>query len=213
MSLAEFGLTFGLANGVTGIVGLLVSGTLADRLARVDPRWRLRVAAGSVAFSMPVLIAICAVPDPYLAVWLSVPSALIGAGYAPVIYAIAQSLSPPESRSLTASVMLLFAQRSARAALRRRITARRADRHARNDGARRGGAAARDAHLDGRSRASRETGEREGGRTVDLGIQIRARSSLPGLAGADYPIARARSVLARVEVGATERARRRAMAT
>jgi MFS family permease len=108
MSLAEFGLTFGLVNGVTGIVGLLVSGTLADRLARVDPRWRLRVAAGSVAFSMPVLIAICAVPDPYLAIWLSVPSALIGAGYAPVIYTIAQSLSPPGSRSLTASVMLLF---------------------------------------------------------------------------------------------------------
>jgi MFS family permease len=108
MSLAEFGLSFGIVNGVAGIAGLLFSGTLADRLARFDPRWRLRVAAGSVAFSMPILIAICAVPNPYVAVWLSVPSALVGAGYAPVIYAIAQSLSPPHSRSVTASVMLLF---------------------------------------------------------------------------------------------------------
>jgi len=32
----------------------------------------------------------------------------VGAGYAPVIYAIAQSLSPPQSRSVTASVMMLF---------------------------------------------------------------------------------------------------------
>jgi MFS family permease len=108
MSLAEFGLTFGIANGIAGILGLLFSGLLADRLARLDPRWRLRVAAGSVALSMPILIAICAVPNPYVAVWLSVPSALVGAGYAPVIYAIAQSLSPPRSRSVTASVMMLF---------------------------------------------------------------------------------------------------------
>ena len=108
MSLAEFGLTFGIVNGIAGIAGLIVSGTLADRLALFDARWRLRVAAGSVAFSMPILIAICAVPNPYVAVWLSVPSALVGAGYAPVIYAIAQSLSPPQSRSVTASVMMLF---------------------------------------------------------------------------------------------------------
>jgi MFS transporter, Spinster family, sphingosine-1-phosphate transporter len=107
MSLAEFGLSFGIVNGVAGILGLLVSGTLADRLARFDPRWRLRIAAASVTFSMPILIAICAVPNPYVAVWLSVPSALVGAGYAPVIYAIAQSLSPPHSRSVTASVMML----------------------------------------------------------------------------------------------------------
>jgi MFS family permease len=108
MSLAEFGILFGIVNGVAGIAGLLFSGLLADRLARLDPRWRLGVAAGSVALSMPILIAICAVPDPYLAIWLSVPSALVGAGYAPVIYAIAQSLSPPHSRSVTASVMMLF---------------------------------------------------------------------------------------------------------
>jgi hypothetical protein len=108
MSLAEFGLTFGIVNGVAGIAGLLLSGTLADRLARFDPRWRLRVAAASVGLSMPILIAICAVPNPYLAVWLSVPSALVGAGYAPILYAIAQSLSPPQSRSVTASVLMLF---------------------------------------------------------------------------------------------------------
>lgn len=108
MSLAEFGMTFGIVNGVAGIAGLILSGTLADRLARFDPRWRLRVAAGSVGLSMPILIAICAVPNPYLAVWLSVPSALVGAGYAPILYAIAQSLSPPHSRSVTASVLMLF---------------------------------------------------------------------------------------------------------
>jgi MFS family permease len=66
------------------------------------------VAAASVALSMPILIAICAVPNPMLAVWLSVPSGIVGAGYAPVLFAIAQSLAPAHVRAVTSSVLILF---------------------------------------------------------------------------------------------------------
>jgi MFS family permease len=108
MSLAEFGIRYGLVNGAAGVAGTLLAGMLADRLARADPRWRLRVAAASVAFSMPILIGICVVPDPKIAVWLSVPSGIIGAGYAPVLFAIAQSLAPVRVRAVTSSVLILF---------------------------------------------------------------------------------------------------------
>ena len=108
MSLADFGMSYGLVNGAAGVAGTLLAGVFADRLARRDPRWRLRVAAASVAFSMPLLIAICAVPDPSLAMWLSLPSGIIGSGYAPVLFAIAQSLAPARVRAFTSSVLILF---------------------------------------------------------------------------------------------------------
>jgi MFS family permease len=108
MSLAQFGISYGLVNGAAGVAGTLFAGVLADRLALLDPRWRLRVAAGSVALSMPLLIGICAVPDPNVAVWLSVPSGILGAGYAPVLFAIAQSLAPARVRAVTSSVLILF---------------------------------------------------------------------------------------------------------
>jgi len=108
MSLASFGMSYGIVNGAAAVTGTLLAGVLADQLARRDPRWRLRVAAASVAFSMPILIAICAVTDPQLAVWLSVPSGIIGAGYAPVLFAIAQSLAPARVRAFTSSVLILF---------------------------------------------------------------------------------------------------------
>ena len=108
MSLAEFGMGYGIVSGFAGIAGAVSAGALADRLARLDPRWRLRVAAGSVGLSMPILIAICAVQDPRVAIGLSVPAGIVGAGYAPILYAIAQGLAPPHVRAVTASVMILF---------------------------------------------------------------------------------------------------------
>jgi len=57
---------------------------------------------------MPILIAICAVSDPRVAVGLSVSAGIVGAGYAPILYAIAQGLAPPQVRAVTASVMILF---------------------------------------------------------------------------------------------------------
>jgi MFS family permease len=108
MSLASFGMSYGIVNGAAAVTGTLLAGVLADLLARRDARWRLRVAAASVALSMPILIAICAVPDPRLAIWLSVPSGIVGAGYAPVLFAIAQSLAPERVRAFTSSVLILF---------------------------------------------------------------------------------------------------------
>ena len=108
MSLAEFGMTYGIVSGLASVTGAVGAGLLADRLAHLDPRWRLRVAAASVGLSIPILIGICAVPDPRVAMWLSVPAGLAGSGYAPVLFAIAQGLAPARVRAMTSSVMILF---------------------------------------------------------------------------------------------------------
>ena len=108
MSLAEFGMTYGIVSGIASITGTVGAGWLADRLARGGPRGRLFVAAASIALSIPILIAICAVPDPRVAMALSVPAGLAGAGYAPVLFAIAQALAPARVRAMTSSVMILF---------------------------------------------------------------------------------------------------------
>jgi MFS family permease len=108
MTLAQFGMQYGIVNGAAGVAGTLLAGVLADRLAPLDPRWRLRVAAACVALSMPLLIAICLVPDPRVAALLSIPSGIVGSGYAPVLFAIAQSLAPARVRAVTSAVLILF---------------------------------------------------------------------------------------------------------
>jgi MFS family permease len=108
MSLRDFGLGYGLVNGAAGVAGVLLAGVLADLLGRRSPPARLRVAAACVGLSMPILIAICAVPDPRFAIGLSVPSGIIGSGYAPILFAIAQSLAPAQYRAVASSVLILF---------------------------------------------------------------------------------------------------------
>lgn len=53
MDLGEVDVQYGLASGLTGILGLLVVGRIADRLSARDPRWLLwLVAAMSAAMSL-----------------------------------------------------------------------------------------------------------------------------------------------------------------
>ncbi len=108
MSLRDFGVGYGLVNGAATLTGVLLGGVLADRLGRRSPPTRLVVAAASVAFSMPILIAICAVPNPWLAIALSVPNGIVGSGWGPILFAMAQSLAPARYRAVASSVLILF---------------------------------------------------------------------------------------------------------
>jgi MFS family permease len=108
MSLRDFGLGYGLLNGVATISGVLLGGILADRLGRRSPPARLAVAAASVGLWMPIQIAICAVPNPWLAIALSVPSGVVGSGWGPILFAVAQSLAPARYRAVASSVLILF---------------------------------------------------------------------------------------------------------
>jgi MFS family permease len=107
MSLAEVGASYSWYNVPPAMLGTLLTGALADRLARTDARWLLRVAALGVLLSLPFLCAICLWPEARTAMLFSIPSGLLGAGWAPAVYAAAQNLAPPHMRALAASLLVL----------------------------------------------------------------------------------------------------------
>lgn len=108
MSLGEIGVHYGLASGLTGIVGLLLVGRIADRLAMRDPRWLLWIVAAMTAVLLPFSALALLVDDSTLTVWFISLSYVVGTAYmAPSISAI-QRLVRPEQRATASAIFLFF---------------------------------------------------------------------------------------------------------
>ncbi|UNB55517.1 MFS transporter [Mycolicibacterium sp. YH-1] len=108
MSLGEVGLQYGLASGITGIVGLLFIGRLADVLAARDPRWLLRVVAAMTAVLIPFSVLAFVVESRLLSVWFISLSYVVGIAYmAPSVAAI-QRLVRHDQRATASAVFLFF---------------------------------------------------------------------------------------------------------
>lgn len=108
MSIGDVGLQYGIASGAAGIVGLLVVGRVADRLAARDPRWLLWLVAAMTAVLLPCSVAAFLVGSPALCVLFIALSYVIGTAYmAPSIAAI-QRLVLPEQRATASAVFLFF---------------------------------------------------------------------------------------------------------
>ncbi|MEZ0340999.1 spinster family MFS transporter [Mycobacterium sp. pV006] len=108
MSLGDVGLYYGLASGVTGILGLLVVGRVADRLSARDPRWLLWLVALMTAVLLPFSTLGLLVGNTAAAVTFIALSYVVGTAYmAPSIAAI-QRLVPPEQRATASAVFLFF---------------------------------------------------------------------------------------------------------
>lgn len=108
MSLGEVGLQYGIASGVTGILGLLVVGRVADRLSAVDPRWLLWLVAAMTAVLLPFSTLGLLVGSSTLAVVFISLSYVVGTAYmAPSIAAI-QRLVPAEQRATASAIFLFF---------------------------------------------------------------------------------------------------------
>lgn len=108
LSTRESGAWLGLTNGLGGFAGSLVGGVLADRLAARDERWRLRVGALATLASLPFLYAFLYAPTPKLALAANLAGPFLGAMYLGPVFAVAQSLAPPNLRARS-SAALLFA--------------------------------------------------------------------------------------------------------
>ena len=98
---------YALYNVPPAMIGTLLTGLVADRLARRDARWLMIVAALGVTLSLPFLIGICVWPDARTAMLFSIPSGIFGAGWAPAVYTAAQNLALPHMRALAASLLVL----------------------------------------------------------------------------------------------------------
>ena len=108
MSLGEVGLQYGVASGLTGVVGLLLVGRLADRLSLKDTRWLLWLVAAMTAAMIPFSVLAFVVDSQLLCVWFIALSYVVGTAYmAPSIAAI-QRLARPEQRATASAVFLFF---------------------------------------------------------------------------------------------------------
>jgi predicted MFS family arabinose efflux permease len=107
MSLGQVGVEYGIAAGVTGILGLIIIGQLGDRLSAKDPRWLLRLSMLMITAILPFSALAFVVDSSALAVWFIALSCVSGVAYmAPSIAAI-QRLAHAAQRA-TASAVFLF---------------------------------------------------------------------------------------------------------
>ena len=81
MSLGEVGLQYGVASGLTGVVGLLLVGRLADRLSLKDTRWLLWLVAAMTAAMIPFSVLAFVVDSQLLCVWFIALSYVVGTAY------------------------------------------------------------------------------------------------------------------------------------
>ena len=108
MSLGEVGVQYGIASGLTGILGLLVVGRIADRLSARDPRWLLWLVAAMTAALLPFSALAFVVDSQALCVWFISLSYVVGTAYmAPSIAAI-QRLARVEQRATASAIFLFF---------------------------------------------------------------------------------------------------------
>ncbi|MDX1893095.1 MFS transporter [Mycolicibacterium sp. 050158] len=108
MSLGEVGVEYGVAAGALGVLGLLIVGRIADRLATRDPRWLLWIVVILIAALLPASALAFVVDSRTWCVWLLALAYVIGTAYlAPSIAAI-QRLVLPEQRATASAIFLFF---------------------------------------------------------------------------------------------------------
>lgn len=108
LSGAAAGKAFGLAFGLPGLLGTLVFGVLADRLAKRGPEWPLRLSALALAAATACIMIATWMPSLGLAQAVAVPSGLLGGGWSVGVVASLQYVLPERHRSTgTAMAMLV----------------------------------------------------------------------------------------------------------
>lgn len=108
MELGEVGVQYGVASGLTGIVGLLIVGRVADRLSARDPRWLLWLVAVMTAALLPFSALAFTVDNRTLCIWFISLSYVVGTAHmAPSIAAI-QRLARVEQRATASAIFLFF---------------------------------------------------------------------------------------------------------
>ena len=101
------GLILGPIVGTLGSLGAILGGTLADRLGKRDRRWSAWIISLAKFLAFPFVIGFYLIDDFNIALWVYLPSAILGAFYLGPSLAIIQSTAPIEMRA-TASAITLF---------------------------------------------------------------------------------------------------------
>lgn len=108
LSTSEVGLYLGLAIGVSGVLGVLAGGLVADWLAKKDRRWYVWVPGIAMAVSVPFYLGIYLSPTVWGAVlFFFIPNFLANTFQGPA-FATVQALAAPRMRAMAAAVFLFI---------------------------------------------------------------------------------------------------------
>ncbi len=94
--------------GLIGAVGVYGGGWLVDRLRDRDVRWAVWVPGISTLLGAPIAGCIYLLGDPYVAMVLLFPAAVLGAMYLGPTFAMTQSIAKPHMRALASAVLLFI---------------------------------------------------------------------------------------------------------
>jgi predicted MFS family arabinose efflux permease len=108
MPLGQIGLALGVMLGVSGMIGTLIGGQIADRAAKRDTRAYFTVPAVAMVVSIPFFVAGMLVEGALASLaLLAIPTALNSLWYGP-IYAAVQGIAGPQLRATAVAIMLFI---------------------------------------------------------------------------------------------------------
>jgi predicted MFS family arabinose efflux permease len=93
---------------LSGGIGNVVGGRLADRYGARDARWYLWVPGIATLLGIPAAVAFYLWPTPYVAVALGCLPTILGAMYLGPTFALTQTLVRPRMRALASAVLLFI---------------------------------------------------------------------------------------------------------
>jgi len=105
----QVGPMLALTNGLAAILGMVVGGVAADRLAARNPQWPIRIALGSLCLAIPAVLALYLTTSPG---WGFAYAALMGfclSAPGGPLFALVQGLVPNEYRATAAATSALCA--------------------------------------------------------------------------------------------------------
>jgi MFS family permease len=106
LSVAEVGVRYGLAAGISGVLGLLLTGTVSSWLSSKDPRRLLWMLIAMVGLTIPCIVLAVQVSSSDLSIIFMALSGLLGLVYLVPVVALLQQLVAVNQRAMASAVLL-----------------------------------------------------------------------------------------------------------
>jgi MFS family permease len=108
-TLGQAALAAGVLAGIAGGLGILVGGTLTDRLGARDRRWLMRLPAITSALTVPATLAQFLLPGFGASVAAGMAAVFLANMHVPSVFATPQALVPPRMRAFTSGMLVMLA--------------------------------------------------------------------------------------------------------